>query len=469
MNIYKINIELKQITPMLHFQGNETEATLRATELKPKLDRFILAWIAYENNNITWDQKALDVENQMFKNCLKELTKTYKNWFIDPKSEKIALNYKVRIIPGTPKTMNVFVQVPKNNKNNSSMVTEYYGNAGYVLRQKDNKFQSKYHETITILIKCFDQDLNNKIIELFPLFMDTTAFGFQQGKGYGNFTINKINDLKLNPSCKENMVKVVNHFNSKDEKNLLLYELDYTSMTYDKSYDDYINNHGGLGTALDAIAQYNHILKSGLNLKNTGVYLESILLKKYFKEGQRKQLLNEKKVMKAYLESNGVRLKNYYHESENLKDTQLNDAKYMRGFFGFAQEYVFLDNDNHRNSVSLKATYRNGRDNVEISRVPSPLSYHIDYFVGNDGYNDCKIYILVDLSIVKRLKKLNPDIFFKYKNSRNGFKAKMAPFDMEDFFEYALKQQVSFKEKDRKISTVPTEKSYKLKRIEGVK
>ena len=41
MNIYKINIELKQITPMLHFQGNETEATLRATELKPKLDRFI--------------------------------------------------------------------------------------------------------------------------------------------------------------------------------------------------------------------------------------------------------------------------------------------------------------------------------------------------------------------------------------------------------------------------------------------
>lgn len=63
MNIYNINIELKQVSPMLHFQGREDGATIRATELKPKLDRFILSWIAFENSKITWDKDALNSRN----------------------------------------------------------------------------------------------------------------------------------------------------------------------------------------------------------------------------------------------------------------------------------------------------------------------------------------------------------------------------------------------------------------------
>ena len=33
---------LKQHTPMIHFQHNESGATLRASEVKPLLDKFIL-------------------------------------------------------------------------------------------------------------------------------------------------------------------------------------------------------------------------------------------------------------------------------------------------------------------------------------------------------------------------------------------------------------------------------------------
>ncbi len=34
-------VKLKQHTPIIHFQWDQAGATLRATELKPKLDRYI--------------------------------------------------------------------------------------------------------------------------------------------------------------------------------------------------------------------------------------------------------------------------------------------------------------------------------------------------------------------------------------------------------------------------------------------
>ena len=39
---YQLVFQLKQHTPMLHFQHDQTGATLRATELKPKLDLYIM-------------------------------------------------------------------------------------------------------------------------------------------------------------------------------------------------------------------------------------------------------------------------------------------------------------------------------------------------------------------------------------------------------------------------------------------
>jgi hypothetical protein len=40
-NPYSFSVKLKQHTPMIHFQWQQEGATLRASELKPKLDRFI--------------------------------------------------------------------------------------------------------------------------------------------------------------------------------------------------------------------------------------------------------------------------------------------------------------------------------------------------------------------------------------------------------------------------------------------
>ncbi|HIC77953.1 MAG TPA: hypothetical protein EYP02_02105, partial [Sulfurovum sp.] len=42
MSKFKLEFSLKQHTPLIHFQSEQFGATLRATELKPKLDRFLL-------------------------------------------------------------------------------------------------------------------------------------------------------------------------------------------------------------------------------------------------------------------------------------------------------------------------------------------------------------------------------------------------------------------------------------------
>ena len=49
--MYKIVFTLKQHTPLIHFQHDQAGATLRATEVKPKLDRFITEKITKLNGD----------------------------------------------------------------------------------------------------------------------------------------------------------------------------------------------------------------------------------------------------------------------------------------------------------------------------------------------------------------------------------------------------------------------------------
>ena len=50
--MYKLEFTLKQHTPIIHFQHDQDGATLRASEVKPKLDRFIYSkWLDEENGN----------------------------------------------------------------------------------------------------------------------------------------------------------------------------------------------------------------------------------------------------------------------------------------------------------------------------------------------------------------------------------------------------------------------------------
>jgi len=49
MSKFKLEFTLKQHTPLIHFQSNQKGATLRATELKPKLDKFLIEQFQKDN------------------------------------------------------------------------------------------------------------------------------------------------------------------------------------------------------------------------------------------------------------------------------------------------------------------------------------------------------------------------------------------------------------------------------------
>ena len=69
--MHKLEIKLKQHTPLIHFQHDQDGATLRASEVKPKLDKYILrlltpeeigqgereGWIKSRNGKVWLDYK----------------------------------------------------------------------------------------------------------------------------------------------------------------------------------------------------------------------------------------------------------------------------------------------------------------------------------------------------------------------------------------------------------------------------
>ena len=153
---YELTYQLAQQSLLIHFQHDQAGATLRATEVKPKLDRYLL--------------KRLKADN----------IATDKSWFI---GDTQALDYKMR-----------FSQV--------EFVTEdlglrtdfdiYYGNMG------DNAQKAKgvqYRNSITMTIICLKEPVRSAIRKYIRDFFIVTNFGRMQSKGFGSFIIREKNEL----------------------------------------------------------------------------------------------------------------------------------------------------------------------------------------------------------------------------------------------------------------------------------
>ncbi|WP_323589475.1 hypothetical protein [Aliarcobacter butzleri] len=154
-NKFKVEFTLKQHTPIIHFQSDQVGATLRATELKPKFDRFLI--------------------NYVFKNDKKE----YQKYLID--KDKNALNYKVKIEQDISKRE----EIPEKG-------TLFFGN----MKPKDITVQEwekkkKRFKTNNSLFKIeflsFDVKMKEVIEKYFEAFLANTNFGTRQSKGYGSF------------------------------------------------------------------------------------------------------------------------------------------------------------------------------------------------------------------------------------------------------------------------------------------
>ena len=158
-----LTIKLKQHTPLIHFQHDQEGATLRASEVKPKLDKYILSKLSSE-----------------------EKSQGKREGWIKAKNGKEWLDYKMRIQNNCkPITSSM------ENEKGRSLYPSFFGNQNAGPGKiKEIVFVGhfKQDETdVTILILTSYEVLKNKIDCYKDYFFLTNNFGTRQTKGFGSY------------------------------------------------------------------------------------------------------------------------------------------------------------------------------------------------------------------------------------------------------------------------------------------
>lgn len=176
----KFNIKLKQHTPLIHFQAEQPGAILRATEVKPKLDRFLIEYV-FNNEFEKYKQYLIGYKDG-------KTEEDFKN--------KKAFNYKLRIT-------NVKNRQEKDIENKSNYKTisfpNYFGNMDdNDIKHIGKKNRFVFCDSLDLEMFSFEENLLVKIAEKLPLFLMTHNFGQRQSKGFGSFFINDENKYFIN-------------------------------------------------------------------------------------------------------------------------------------------------------------------------------------------------------------------------------------------------------------------------------
>lgn len=374
-------IKLKQHTPIIHFQHYQEGATLRASELKPKLDKFLI-----EN----FDQYGID----------------YRKWLIGT-GKHPALNYKVKIIPSKNVTyylplplkldsqnhhrslnlkrfikekLNIDIEIlaPSPFFANSDKI-KFNGNDNVDLAQtKVNSliFAVYSSEETKLKFTAWDENLLQYINDNISLFFLTNNFGTRQDKGFGSFTVSCINGSNI-------------YINKHELKSVYIKK----SQSMFKCFND----------IFQFILDEYQLIKSGKNYPN---YHKSKLFEYFI---QKHNILWEKRFIKQKINSNKILNKNLFYTREPIdlenstnqdyndwKDHQKNNYAFVRALLGLAEQYEFLVDNNHspdkkfKYIVSIKHKPEVGAEIIE--RFPSPIFFkvidNIVYLGINDTYKN---------------------------------------------------------------------------------
>ena len=141
---HRLSFTLKQHTPIIHFQADQPGATLRATELKPKLDRFLLE----HEPNLKYRKH--------------------------PNGDR-SLDYKVRIY------------FDGNARNSIDYPKTYVkkGEEGYLSPYFADGVSIEHETAVKVSFRSFDKDLLRAIKKHFATFLAFENFGTRQSKGFG--------------------------------------------------------------------------------------------------------------------------------------------------------------------------------------------------------------------------------------------------------------------------------------------
>lgn len=425
--MYKLEFTLKQHTPIIHFQHYQEGATLRASEVKPKLDRFIMTQIGKEKIPKDWfsiaDRDSL----------------AYKLVILPIKSDKyIVAN---RMSGGAPGQKRVLTNAGWNCIEFSSYFAQekeigelFINNITKENNKKVNHFQlvNDFQIKVTklktlglftaddlkIRFTCYNEALKRAIAEHLISFFISHNFGTRQTKGFGCFLPKNITDQDIIKYLKENkkikgIFKLSN--SSSFESKLKKINDDYTRLKRGESYP---------------------------------IYQKSELWE-YLCTKQR--LSWEKKAIKMHIKSNDSSLfkslkydnKKPIHKFEHYVDSCLtnenNSHYYIRALLGLAEQFEFAKQfGNERIKVKIDDVLHfrslESEKAKEIERFASPMRY----FISNTSIFITTIEIPIELSTYKDERSQLQNRKFRFTisdlNTNDSFDLPVPQtFDLENF------------------------------------
>jgi hypothetical protein len=477
--MYKLEFTLKQHTPLIHFQHDQAGATLRATEVKPKLDQFIMKKLL--NDPDIPDHK---IREEFEKRALTKLADGkdhhWKNWLVGKgKNEHVALDYKLRILSG--EKIQRFIIASRLGKNQPQLLKDkgfeviypspYFAQEKEITglfkkkdkndKKSDFTYSDNYEENISKFSKigiiaplsiCQANSQNGEILETIEKyccdFFITENFGTRNNKGFGSFTVESINHKKVALEPLSILRKHFDFIYSKDAGKTL-------SDTFLLIQQDY------------------KLMKAGRGRQEG--YAKSVLFQYFAEDGIRWEKRWLKQQIKPFTSSGksfyGYDLKQDYStgdpidinllqswDDKKLLDDDGNpliaDYMYIRALLGLAESFDFQTNDNSK-KVHVKII-----SNGELERFKSPVLFKIIenkiYLVGIDSI---PTILLNDNSPTFEVyKKLNEKVL---KDSQTVLSKSIkipSKFSLSDFARYCFEY-----DKSERLVRIPGFKNEKNK------
>lgn len=337
MNDWQKEYKLVQHTPLIHFQHSEPHACLRATEVKPKLDRFLIEQL--EKDDRFGDGR-------------------WKKWFVGDGSQQ-SFDYMMRITPNSEqveRTQSIERAIARAehrppNASFHEIHKNYFGNmaSGNNIQdtiRKTFKESLFYKDGLTLTIRCFIPELLTFIDEHIRGFFMMHNFGTRQRKGFGSFTV----DISTEPNAPKGFDLVRK----------------YCPNAYYCKLDDNVS----ADALLDAVWVLSAFLKSGFN-RGEGNYVRGFVFR-YFQR-EENPLANDKAFVKQQV------LLNVYNEATRGEHRRFygNNVRYryVRGLLGTNENSRFCraPRGETREDRTVHNIYIHSAEGVE--RFPSPLLF----------------------------------------------------------------------------------------------
>lgn len=396
-----LKIKLKQHTPLIHFQHHEEGATLRATEVKPKLDKFIL-----QKSGISTDtEKPAILNYKMEIECIGKREEYLIASFLNTKNKAQLEKYQIKYIANSP----YFAQEKENRE-------IFYQNT----IRKWNEIPRKgiLHEGAMIVILGKEETIE-LIIKHVQSFFISNNFGTRNNKGFGSFSVSRI-EISTQDGFKE--VPLRNNEQLLKECFLFCYKCK-------TRYTDFSSMFGQINLTYKSI-------KSGISHpKNKKSYLMSYFYnqnirweKKYFKQNiKEKKLLNE----------NGrpYTLKSQY-KPDLYNDN--GDFRFARAVLGLPNQYEFiLENPPQNNPKNKLIITVKGEEGIE--RFKSPLFFKvIDQYIYLAGNTVSDAILNKQFNFTVNIQES------QYTDETISGLKSPETFNLQKFMEYAMKKDEQY-------------------------